>query len=267
MTENRRHAKLRVRDADRVDACALLDAARAEGELTEAEHTQRTAKAMRAQTFGDLDRLIHDLQIPRNLADAPVVRVDRRKPSLRWQAAGVVVVVAALLGALGGCVARTTASNPPLPDPTTGPGIASFLAAYRDRYGDLMVDEVSLYPEYVLAERATSDPERAEDIYYNASGFRIDSTSRDDSTTPLDLATLDVAKLARLIAGAPQTLGVPGGEITHVLIDRTPGANLTDPNSTVTAATVAIYAKDGPRSGHMTLTLAGEPLSVYPADK
>ncbi|GAB4589678.1 hypothetical protein Ntsu_75100 [Nocardia sp. IFM 10818] len=85
-----------------------------------------------------------------------------------------------------------------------------------------------------------------------------------DLQIPRNLAD---APLARLIAGAPQTLGVPGGEITHVLIDRAPGANLADPNSKVTEPTVAIDAKDGRRSGHLTLTLAGEPLSVYPAEK
>ncbi|WP_067546721.1 DUF1707 SHOCT-like domain-containing protein [Nocardia crassostreae] len=268
MAENRRHGKLRARDADRVDACALLDAARSEGELTDSEHAQRTVKAMRAKTFGDIDRLIHDLQIPANLADAPVVRVDKRKPSWRWQAAGALITVAALLGALGGCVARTTAAEPPLPDPTTGAGLASFLAAYRDRYGDLMADEVSLYPDDVLAERPTADPGRAEDIYYNAKGFRIDSTSRDDSATPLDLGAIDIAKLSRLIAGALRTLRLPDGEITHIIIDRAPGANIADPNSSVTDPTVTIYAHaadDGRRYGHLETTLAGEPLTVHPA--
>ncbi|SUA74084.1 Domain of uncharacterised function (DUF1707) [Nocardia otitidiscaviarum] len=265
MSDTRRHSGLRVRDSDRVEACALLDAAHAEGELTDAEYAQRSAAAMRARTFGDLDTLIGDLQIPRNLADAPVVRVQRRKPARRWQAAAATVVVAGLLGAMGGCASRTTAPDPPLLEPTTGVGLASFLATYRDRYGDLTADEMSLYPQYALVERAV-DADRTVRLRYDEQGFSSTDTARDDDAAAFDLADLDVRGFAAVMAGAPETLRVPGGAISHIVIRRPPGANPADPGAKVNPPVVFVYAKDGSRGGYLELTLAGEVLAVHPAE-
>ncbi|WP_433716770.1 DUF397 domain-containing protein [Nocardia sp. CA-084685] len=69
-----------------------------DGQLTEDEHAARTAKAMSAKSFGELDAVVGDLQIPDNLVDAPVVRVDRRRPR-RWLAPVAVIGAAAVLGA------------------------------------------------------------------------------------------------------------------------------------------------------------------------
>ncbi|MBL1072924.1 DUF1707 domain-containing protein [Nocardia sp. 2] len=249
-----RHSGIRVRDTDRVDACALLDAARAEGELTEAEHAQRSEAAMRANTFGDLDKLLRDLQIPRNLADAPVVRPDRRAPSRKWQAAAALIVVAALIGALGGCVSRAAAPGASLPDPTTGPGLAAFIQAYRDHYGDTVVDEVSLYPGYVLVERASgADSER---IRYDRKGFSAyTSSSRSTDAVALDLAELDVPALARLMAGAGETVGAPGHRISHITIEHEKDED----------AVVRIYVEDTRNGGYLEVSPAGEPLTVYPS--
>lgn len=253
-----RHSGTRVRDSDRVDACTLLDTARDEGELTEVEHAERTVAAMKARTFGDLDGLIEDLQIPGNLANVPLVRTDRRNPSRRWQLAVAAVTVAAAVGALGGCVTRTVAPDPPLPDPTTASGLASFLAAYRDHFGDTMVDDVSFYPGYVLVDRPSGDPNRADDIRYDSGGFEVDSTSRSRDTRPFDMGALDIGKIAPLIAGAPQTVRVPSGAITHILIRRESAGNLNDP-------VLTISVDDGSRRGDMEITLSGEPISVSPA--
>ncbi|QLY30809.1 DUF1707 SHOCT-like domain-containing protein [Nocardia huaxiensis] len=261
MTEFRRridnrHSGIRVRDTDRVDACALLDAARDEGELTAAEHAQRTAAAMRASTFGDLDKLLGDLQIPRNLADAPVVRPDRRAPSRRWQAAAAVVLVAALLGALGGCVGRVADPGVALPDPTTGPGLAAFIEAYRAHFGDTMVDEVSLYPGYVLVERAAGT--QSERLRYDRKGFGSYSTSsRASDVVPIDLATLDVPALARLLAGAPETVGAPGAGLSHVIIEHEQGED----------AVVRIYADTSANGGFLEVSTTGEPLAVHPVQR
>ncbi|MFI6871352.1 DUF1707 domain-containing protein [Nocardia sp. NPDC050406] len=252
-----RHSGTRVRDSDRVDACTLLDAAHAEGELTESEHTERTVAAMRAVTFGDLDALVGDLQIPRNLANVPLVRTDRRIPSRRWQLAAATVAAAALLGALGGCVARVAEPNPPLPDPTTGPGLASFLTAYRERFGDAMVDEVSLYPGYVLVDRPGGEPGRGEDIRYDSDGFDVETTSRGRDVASFDLGALDIDRVAGLIAGAPRTVRIPDGAITHILVRREIASADAEPVLTV-------HVSDGGRSGFVDLALSGEPIAVHP---
>ncbi|MEC3920508.1 DUF1707 SHOCT-like domain-containing protein [Nocardia sp. CDC160] len=246
---------LRARDTDRVDACALLDAARESGELTAAEHAERTAKAMSATTFGDLDEVLSDLQIPRNLVNSPVVRPNRRGPSTRWRVAAAIVVAAALLGAFAGCVSRTAAPKPALPDPTTGPGLASFVTAYKDHFGDTQADQVLLYPEYVLIERR-QDPAAPRDAHIRYDGtFRsYGDVARSPGTDIFDLSALDIRKVAPLLAGAPQSVGVPNGRISHVQIARGADGN----------PVVSVYVADGSVSGWLAMTAKGEPMAVYP---
>lgn len=146
---------LRVRDSDRVDACALLDAARDDGQLSDSEHGRRTAAAMRARTFADVEKVIGDLQIPANMADAPVVRPARRRRARRWVLAGGAVAAAALIGMFCGWVSSDDgplADHTP-PDMTTAAGIEAFLSDYRQHYGDLLADDVTLMPENASIER------------------------------------------------------------------------------------------------------------------
>ncbi|MEU0542851.1 DUF1707 domain-containing protein [Nocardia sp. NPDC005978] len=253
------HSGLRVRDSDRVDACSLLDSARAAGELSESEHTQRTAAAMRARTFGDLDALISDLQIPRNLVDAPLIRPERRLPRRRWIAAAGTVAVAALLGSFFGWVSEPDPPRTARTDGTTGQGFGSFLAAYRAEYGDSPVDDVTLYPDYVRVDRPI-EGNRSEDLTYRDGRFGNSSTgSRSGSTESFQLTDIDVRAIAAILAGAPQTLRVPGGAISHVSIHRSPGA--TDQSPVVT-----VYVTDGTQQGHMDIGFSGEPREVFPED-
>lgn len=76
---------MRARDLDRVNACGLLDAAYAEGQLGADEYRERTASAAGAKTIGALNRLVGDLQIPAAARDlAPhrpaVTRTPLRRP-------------------------------------------------------------------------------------------------------------------------------------------------------------------------------------------
>ncbi|MRH93155.1 DUF1707 domain-containing protein [Nocardia sp. SYP-A9097] len=247
-----RNQGLRARDADRVDACTMLDNARATGELTEAEHAGRTASAMTARTFGDLDKLIGDLQIPKNLVGTPLLRPQRRNELRRWRIVIAAVSIAALVGALGGCIARNTVSKPDIPDPTTGAGLASFIAAYQDHYGDSLADQVSAFPKYVVVDRRVAGAQRDDYLHYDGSFQRLSDTSRSSGNEQVDLSKLDLPKLAGLLAGAPQTLHLPGGKITHINIECKPGQ---DP-------VVSIYVDNGPKSGRLAVTAKGEPVEL-----
>ncbi|MBF6164640.1 DUF1707 domain-containing protein [Streptomyces gardneri] len=261
-----RYSGIRARDTDRADVCGLLDTALAEGQLTADEHAARTAEAMRAKSFGDLDALIGDLQIPDELANAPVVRVDRRRPR-RWMAPVSMITAALVAGAMVGAISRCgvglPGSSENVPDLTTGAGLAHFLAEYRAEFGDLVADEVTLYPEYALVDRQT--PGRASetsDYRYNG-GFRASSTSeRKPGTRTFDLATVDVPMIARLLAGAPQTVKSPDGVITHIIVE-------FDSLGTIDHGPVLnIYVKDkGGVSGYVEVDFAGEPLGVFPPSR
>ncbi|WP_067703468.1 DUF1707 SHOCT-like domain-containing protein [Nocardia jejuensis] len=261
-----RHSGLRVRDSDRVDACALLDNARETGELPDAEHARRTAAAMNARTFGDLDSLIGDLQIPANLVDAPLLRPERRNRSRRWAIAGAIVGVGALLGMFTGCVSSSgplSAREVPIADPTAGPGLGGFLAAYRAAYGDAPIDELTLYPERVSVERPTADPALTEEIDYRNGKFTVSTTPRSGSDKKqFRLEEFDLPKFAALLAGAPQSLHAPQARVSHVIVDVGTGSHFAD-----LGAVASIYVQDAGKTGFLDVTPAGEPLQVFPLDR
>ncbi|WP_280497760.1 DUF1707 SHOCT-like domain-containing protein [Nocardia asiatica] len=258
-----RYSGIRARDTDRADVCGLLDTALAEGQLTESEHAARTAKAMRAASFGELDALIGDLQIPGELANAPVVRVDKRRPR-RWLAPVSTVAAALIAGALVGAISRCgvdlPGSSENVPDMTTGAGLAYFLAEYRAEFGDLIADDVTLYPKYVVMDRQKPGSESETGSYHYNGDFRASTTSeRKSDTRTIDLAALDVPALARLLAGAPQTVRCPDGVISHVSVQfDSPG--VVDPGPVVDVHVDC----EGGASGYAKFTLAGEPLAVFP---
>ncbi|MCC3317751.1 DUF1707 domain-containing protein [Nocardia africana] len=249
---------LRVRDSDRVDACALLDAARDDGQLSVSEHGRRTAAAMRARTFADVEKVIGDLQIPANLVDAPVVRPARRRRAGRWVAAGGAVAAAALIGMFCGWVSSEDgplADHAP-PDMTTAAGIAAFLSDYRQHYGDLLADGVTLMPENASIERPRpGDRSTSERASYKGEFDTRTTSSRDPKLEPIDLGTIDVPKLAALLAGAPRTVGSPQTKVSHLIIGRDSSAPDHPP-------TVTIFT-EGARSGHLVVAPSGEPLVVY----
>ncbi|WP_063820444.1 MULTISPECIES: DUF1707 SHOCT-like domain-containing protein [Nocardia] len=252
------NSALRVRDSDRVDACALLDAARDDGQLSDGDHQRRTAAAMSARTFADVEKVIGDLQIPANLVDAPVVRPARRRRSRRWMVAGGAVAAAALIGMFCGWV---SSDNGPLadrtpPDMTTAAGIEVFLSDYRQHYGDLLADDVTLMPEHASIERPRpGDPSTTERASYKGEFDTWTTSSRDPKLAPIDLGTIDVPKLAALLAGAPRTVGSPQTKVSHLIIGRDSSAPDHPP-------TVTIFT-EGARSGHLVVAPSGEPLVIF----
>jgi hypothetical protein len=262
-----RYGGIRARDTDRADVCGLLDAALADGQLTADEHAARTAKAMRAMSFGELDDVVGDLQIPDDLVDAPVVRVDRRRPR-RWLAPVAVVVAAALIGAgVGGitrCAADTSGpagqsvSAKNVPVLTTGVGLAYFIDRYRAEFGDTKADEVTMYPEYAIFTRQVAgDPTHSARYHYDGSfGKPTTAAGRKPDVRTFDLATMDLRAVTGLLAGAPESTKMPDGAVTHIGIEFAAGSSTDIP-------TLAVYTTNkAGASGFLTLTFAGEPLRV-----
>lgn len=261
-TSRTANSTLRVRDRDRVDACALLDTARDDGQLTGPQHAERTRTAMQARTFAGLDAVVDDLQIPANLVDTPVVTPARRRPSRRWLVGGAAIVGAALIGMLCGWVSSDggpiTDSTPP--DMTTTEGIEAFLAAYRDHFGDLLADEVTLHAEHASIVRpAAGDPSKSERYSYRGEFEDRSTTNREPDLELIDLGTIDIAELSALLAGAPQTVGAPQAHISFLDIEHTTLGYNKD-------ASVSIYM-EGARTGYLTVGLDGEPLHVSKAQK
>ncbi|MGW5308676.1 DUF1707 SHOCT-like domain-containing protein [Nocardia thailandica] len=254
--------RLRARDADRADACGLIDAALADGQLTETEHARRTERAMRAETIADLDALIDDLQVPGRLANKPVVR-GRSAASSRWWIAPVAILGAGALGAVVGLLGRAVTgavAGEDVPDLTTADGIAYYLAEYRAEFGSTTADDVTLYPGYASAVRASSTPGKADDYHYDGSFDTWRSPDNRDRDAPsFDLGAIDLRAYAALRAGAARTVGIPDGRITHVIID------FDKPLRKNPSPQIRIYVRNPQfenETGYLTFTFAGEVIEV-----
>ncbi|QHE69898.1 DUF1707 SHOCT-like domain-containing protein [Rhodococcus sp. WAY2] len=253
-------AGLRARDSDRADACGVLDAAQADGQISAEEHSYRTARAMSAKTFDELDRLVGDLQIPSRLANAPVVRPKQRRSRRRWIAAGAIVASAAVVGAIAGSVGDDAGPSKSLPTLTTGSGVHYFIDEYRAEFGDTIADEVDLFPEHAVLDRqATGNPSQADPYHYDGEFDSWGSVStRDADERSFDLAAVDLPALAGLLKGAPESVRVPNGTVDHLSFGFEPGEEQGPP-------IISVYANNkAGNAGYFNVTFDGEIIAVYP---
>lgn len=250
-----RIASMRARDEDRAATCAWLDAALADGQLDDAEHTARLALAYEARTLGDLDALVDDLQEPPGRTARRVRRV--RLPDLRAAARPAAMAVGALIvgGGVGALLGSATAPRVPAPARWTEPAaIARFVDDYRATFGDTVVDEVRFLAAQVSVERPSADaPNRSLSYYYTGDFDAGGDVSRTDDVTA-DLGALDLTALAAIVAGAPTTTGLPGGAVRQVAVG-------SDPDGGV----VRIHVSDeSDRRGHIEIAFDGTVIAVYP---
>ncbi|MBF6437686.1 DUF1707 SHOCT-like domain-containing protein [Nocardia cyriacigeorgica] len=269
-----RNDRLRARDADRVEACALIDAALQDGQLTADEHAARTRAAMRATSFGELNGLVRDLQVPGGLAGSAVLQHDR--PKRRWWIPVAVLAVAAVIGATAGILRPEEGGGPlavvdaeqveegepaALPSLVTGSGFALFVDSYRREFGDAIVDTVTVMPEFVVVQRLEAG--RPVMYRFDAEGFQTSGSSTVSwaNGRPIDLGAIDLTALAGILRGAPESVRLPGGAVQHLGI----GYELSAPADA--GPVIDIFVEDDDdRTGHMTVDLAGKPLEIFPAD-
>lgn len=268
---------MRARDVDRADACEMLDAAYAAGELSRAEHDARTEAAAGATTLRELNALIADLQLP-DLADKYRFRPAQNQPApappkpprdrvLTGSAIGVAVLVAAIVGFLVWII-PTDDSGPADTTPTsmhTAAGLGRMLDEMQREFGDLLVSQVLVHPDYAVIERPIPDKPGLNQ-YYNykiiggAAQLTEGGTSSRDSDPPTDLAPLrsGLPRVIGLLYGADQTLRVAGAQPEETLILL--GSSYAD-------VEIHLSNRDQGTSGSLSLTLDGEVQSVRRADQ
>lgn len=277
----------RARDIDRAQTCGLLDAGYSEGQLDTTEYDARTAAAMTAKTLGELDALVADLQIPAHLAEtavreATVPRRKRRGPVIAAAVAVVVVAIAAVFVVTRGddavpqtatpeSVAAQPAPAPaPMPgepdaiviepiDTTTVDGMQQFIALYRAKFGDTLVDRAIFYADRVSLERAVDGAPHLYQRYTFVGGFKPSMTPSTRGTDPLsiDLAAIDGVRLAANLAAAPDQVRLPTGRINDIDV-RSAGGEVD-----------LVISVEGPdeRTGSVHTTLAGDVISIRTADR
>lgn len=257
----RQTPQTRARDIDRVNTCARLDLAYADGQLDASEHREFVARAQSAKTLRELADLVRDLQPPVPDEVTPRAGTTSRTRRVRTLA-GVVAAVAVVIG---GAVAVSSADDSPEP-PSAAPagetapadgasgsatdagpivadplveavrplepgGLRQVVDGLRAEFGDTVAYELALYPKRAVAGRALPDaPDRIVSYGFDG-GWQRSSTptsSRFSGYRDFDAALIDAAALDDLLVRAPGLLGAPDGTVTHVIIrdDGTPTMNL-----------------------------------------
>lgn len=238
----------RARDVDRSDTCATLDEALADGQLTDFEHAARIDLAKEAETIADLHTLIEDLQNDtdlRPMADPialghPIATAKGSRPGFMSVA---VPAVAALVALTFGIRACATADDPAAslgPAGYRNPAILiDVVDALQQKIGTSVVDRLGLYDGYaVIWAPAPGVPQKQVNYTYR-DGVLEDydddfSGTRDFDEPQIDLATIDLTKVAGIIAGAPESLDMSRIDSYNVSFsgsDNGPQINLSAENT------------------------------------
>jgi hypothetical protein len=273
----RQTAGTRAKDSDRNDTCQILDSALADGQLSMEEHRTRVALATGAETLGDLQSLVSDLQTN----NAPVQLPDlKKRPKLSGAGSsrGIGIAFAAVLVVLGiaigwGLYGNTTSPLSFTSDPgaksdgipakvLTPPkqlqslgGLTGLFEQMRQRFGDTMGYGLTIYPEYAVLSRADPTDERRKLSYSYRGGFDDPSTSaKDDDDVLVDLAAFNIKETVAILRGAPETVGLQPKDVkadsTYLSIDPS-----RDP---VAPGTLTLRASVSSDFGSGSITFAGD---------
>ncbi|WP_236077699.1 DUF1707 SHOCT-like domain-containing protein [Rhodococcus sp. P1Y] len=218
----RRSPTMRARDVDRTDACATLDEALADGQLSEFEYRARLDLATEAGTLADLHALIEDLQNESNLAPmASGIEITHPLKTARASRIGffsvAVPLVVALLALTFGIRACTVADDPESVYGTGGyqnPAvIADIVDALRAKTGTTVVDSLGLYDGYAIVWMPAPNAPQKQVTYDFRDGELGDyndafAGTRKFDEPQIDLTTIDLTKTAGIIAGAAQSLNL-----------------------------------------------------------
>lgn len=263
----------RAKDADRENACKVLDGALNDGELSEQEHRERVSAATNAVTLGDLQALVNDLQ-----TDGPTPAVPAgtgaagpatlRKFS-RW--AGLAVLVLSVLLGVGigwGLYGNTRSPLDFTTDPGAKPdgvgpvvltpptqlhsvgGLTGLMEQTRKRFGDTMGFRLVIYPTYAVLDRPDPSDDRRTLAYTYRGGWGDPTSSAKssaDGPVAVDLGRFDIAATVGLMRGAPETLHMRPSDVktTYLIIE--PATDPTTPG----ALTLSVYVSSDYGGGYI----------------
>jgi len=161
--------------------------------------------------------------------------------------------------------ASAVAPAPAAPSPTapsyrlSGPGIRSFLAAYRAKFGTSKVVDLTLYDDYVIVQVPVPGRARHAGWNYREGEFREFGgvSANFPGSAVVDTRRLDVAAVVRNLAKARRVLKVEDVSLSYVSIDYRPRFD--------DAANVNIYLTNPyGESGYLATTLDGRVERAYP---
>lgn len=266
----------RAKDTDRQDACAILDNALGDGELSGEEHRQRVSSATNAVTLGDLRALLADLQV-----DNAPAKLRGAKPPTKvsgWVMLAAAFVVSVLLGIGIGWGLYGNAGSPldfgnAREDPGAKPdgvaavvltpptqlhsvgGLTGLMEQTRKRFGDTVGYRLVIYPTYASLDRPDpSDDRRVLDYTYRGGWGDPTSSAKSSADGPVtaDLSKFDIAATVGIMRGAPETLHMKQADIRTMYLIIEPGKDPTAPG----ALSLSLYVSSDYGGG--SITFAGD---------
>ena len=262
----------RAKDSDRAEACKILDAALADGELSSEEHRQRVSAATNAVTLGDLQALVEDLQ-----GDSTTLQP--AESGAKHRPLGLLIaafVVSVLLGVgIGWGIYGNTGS--PL-DFTTDPGakpdgiapvvltpptqlhslggLTGLLEQTRKRFGDVIGYRLLVYPTYASIDRADPTDDRRVLAYDYRGGWGDPTSSAKsaaDGAVAADLSRFDPTTAVGILRGAPQTLRLKQSDVKSTYLIIEPAKDPTQPG----ALTLSVYVSSDYGGGNIEFAADG----------
>jgi hypothetical protein len=274
----------RAKDSDRTDTCQILDSALGDGQLSMEEHRTRVALATQAETLGDLQSLISDLQTNNAPVQLPNLKKPRGVPGgggwgLRLAVAGVLVLLGIGIGwgLYGNTPSPLNFTSDPgaksdgvTPVVLTPPkqlhslgGLTGLIEQMKQRFGDTNGYRLIVYPDYASLTRPDPGEERRE-LNYTYRGGWDDPTSNSKSSdvTEVDLSKFDAKAVIGVLRGAPETLGIKPEDVTSTYLSFDPSRDPTTPG----ALSIDVYVSSDYGSGYIELAGDGTVKQInYPA--
>ncbi len=221
---------------------------------------------MNAKSLGELHTLVRDIQ-----GATPIVtQLNFTKPrphGLKFLQivipALVTLLMVFLLIRLAGGTGESGAAGGQTPDlPKSGylssQGLHEVVDAVRDRFGATTLDDLTAYEHYIVVFRPDPDAPRKQLTYRYDGDWNAGSNSgtRDPKVPMIDLAQLNIERLAGVIAGAGQSLNLSDIDTIYLI------ARADDDGPDVSIHATNAQAE----SGFLKVDLQGNFVSVHPFD-
>jgi uncharacterized protein DUF1707 len=279
----------RAKDSDRSDTCQILDSALADGQLSMEEHRTRVALATGAETLGDLQSLVSDLQT----ASAPVQLPDLKRRPRFWRQPGagggwgMRAAVAGVLVVLGIAIGWGLYGNTPSPlnftsDPgaksdgiapvvLTPPkqlhslgGLTGLIEQMKQRFGDTNGYRLIVYPDYAVLDRADPADDRRELSYTYRGGWgdANNTGAKSEDARLVDLGKFDVKTVVGVLRGAPESLCMKPADVKSTYLNIDPSRDPTTPDE----VSIDVYLSSDFGSGYIQVGPDGSVKQInYPS--
>ena len=138
----------------------------------------------------------------------------------------------------------------------TADGLTKLFAEIRNKFGDTMGYQLSVYPDYAVVDHA--DPQNSQHkrsyVYRSGSWSDFGEPEHVSSMDSLvDLSKFDPAAVAAKLPEAPQALNVPNPDSTYLIVEGDEGGTR-----------IAIYESGNGDSGYMDLNPDGSVKAMHP---